>query len=84
MPGSLKVIIIHSVFCLDLKYFQRKAAAVYPFSLVLVFSGYVATKSQRGAGGRHGAQCENFGLEVTVSSKEQSLAWWYKGIFCAS
>lgn len=68
VPGGMKAITIQSLFCLYLKHLQRKAAVAYLFSLAMVFSSYMA--SRKGGGGKLGAQCENFGLEVTVSSGE--------------
>ena len=74
----MKAITVQSVFCWEFKYFQRKPAVVDLFSLGLVFSGYVATRSQKVGGGKPGAQCENFGLEVIVSNEDLFLALWHK------
>lgn len=59
-------------------FFPKRVGAACLFSLALVFSGYVATSSWKVTRGRHGAQWENFGLEVTVSREEQFLAWWHE------
>lgn len=77
----MKAITIQSVFCLDLKYFQRKAAVAYLFSLALVFSGYVATRSQKVQGV---LSVKTLALKLQFQVRNNSLPSGIKGIFCVS
>ena len=81
----MKAITIQLVFWLDLKYFQRKAAGVYLFSLVLVFPGYVATRSQRGLGvGSQELSVKTLALKLQFQVRNNSLPSGIKEIFCVS
>jgi hypothetical protein len=58
-----------------LKSFQKRVDVAFLFSLELaLFLVTWQPVAGRVASGRRRAQCENFGLEVTVSREEQFLA----------
>ena len=83
VPGGLKAITTQSVFCLDLKhYFQRNAAIAYLFSMALVFSGYVATRSWKVRRGE--LSVKTLALKLQFQVRNNSLPGGIKGIFCVS
>ena len=79
----MKAITTQSVFCRDLKdYFQRKAAIADLFSLALVFSGYVATRSWKVRRGE--LSVKTLALKLQFQVRNNSLSGGIKGIFCVS